>query len=215
MENRSITIIILVASALILLLEISIFASLLPAKIQGLGEYKKQVNSTLSDKEFIEELIKQNQAQKTQVDELETELANHRLLIDYLSNKLNMSLSVETNPFKRISKEDVKVYNDRVIIYINNAFPASFTESKSMYPFINEDVYALEEKPANSTELKVGDVIGFKSQTFNTSIIHRIIEIGNDENGWYVITKGDNNPAQDPDKVRFEDVEGVLVGLIY
>jgi hypothetical protein len=215
MENKTITIIMLVASALILLLEISIFISVLPQRIQALDEYKREVNSTLSDKELVENIIAQNLAQRTRIDELEVELAEKGMLLERIEKQFNTSISVETSPFNRIGKDDVKVYSDRVVIYVNKAFTAGFTESKSMYPFINEDVYALEIRPNNRSELKVGDVIGFESKAFNTTIIHRIIEIGSDEQGWYALTKGDNNPATDPGKVRFEDIRGVLVGLIY
>jgi len=215
MINRPITIVMLIVSALILFLEISIFVSVLPSKMPELGEYKKQINSTLSDKEFVEELISQNIAFRTRIDELESGLANQGLLLNYLNSRLNMSLEVETNPFRKISREDIRVYNDRVVLYVNKAFTAGFSDSKSMYPFINQEVYALEIPPDNVSELKVGDVIGYESKTFNTTIIHRIIEIREDEAGWYAITKGDNNPASDPDQVRFEDVKGLLVGLIY
>ncbi|MBN2053261.1 signal peptidase I [Candidatus Woesearchaeota archaeon] len=215
MINRPIATVILIVSALILFLEISIFVSVLPSKLPELGDYKKQVNSTLSDKEFVEQLISQNIAYKTRIDEIESKLADQELLLGYMSARLNMSLAVETNPFRRISKEDIRVYNDRVIIYVNKAFTACFSDSKSMYPFINEEVYALEVPPEDASKLNIGDVIGYDSKTFNTTIIHRIIEIGEDEGGWFAITKGDNNPVLDPDKVRFEDVKGVLVGLIY
>jgi signal peptidase I len=214
-KDRTLTTVMLVASALILLLEISIFISLLPSKVSGLGEYKRQINSTLSDKDFIEELINQDSSQKQRINSLEEQLANKEIIINYLTQRLNTSLDVEISPFRKISKEDIKVYNDRVIIYVNKAFTAYFEDSKSMYPFINKDVFALEVSPENKTELKVGDIIGYESKTFNTIIIHRIVEIGEDESGWYAVTKGDNNPASDPGKARFEDIKGVLVGLIY
>jgi len=214
-KDKLLTTVMLATSALILLLEISIFVSLLPSKISNLEEYKRQVNSTSSDKDFIEELINQDSSQRQRINSLEEELANKEIIINYLTQRLNTSLGVEMSPFRKISKEDIKVYNDRVIIYVNKAFTAGFEDSKSMYPFINKDVFALEIRPENKTELKVGDIVGYESKTFNTTIIHRIVEIEEDESGWYVVTKGDNNPASDPDKVRFENIQGVLVGLIY
>lgn len=217
MNDKTLTIILLAASALILLLEISIFISVLPKslKVNGLEEYKKQVNSTLSDKEFIAELISQDLAQKQRINSLEAELANEKMITNYLASKLNTSFKIEIDPFRQISENDIKVYNDRVVIYVNKAFKVGFTESKSMYPFISENVLALEVGPENKTELKIGDVVSYESKIFNTSIIHRIIQIGEDEEGWYAITKGDNNQINDPSKVRFEDIQGVLVGLIY
>jgi signal peptidase I len=212
MNDKTLTIILLVASALILLLEISIFISVIPpaVKIKDIEDYKKQVNSTLSNREFIAELISQDLVQKQRIDTLETELANQKILASYLASRLNTSLNVEVDPFRQISKDDIKVYNDKVIIYVNKAFTAGFTESESMYPLISENVLALEVMPDNQAGLKVGDIIGYESKAFNTSIIHRIIEIGEDEQGWYAIAKGDNNPAPDPVKVRFEDIQGLL-----
>lgn len=215
MENRTITLILLVVSAFILLLQISIFVSLIPSKVPGLTEYKKQVNSTLSDQEFIEELMAQNLAQKQTIESMKEEINQQGTLLTQMAARLNMSADIENNPFSRIGREDIEVYNDRVIIYVNKAFGAGFTSSRSMYPFIDENVFALEVRPENQSALKVGDIIGFESKVFNTTIIHRIIEVGKDESDWYAITKGDNNPAPDPGKVRFEDIRGVLVGLIY
>ena len=219
MNDKTLTIILLAASALILLLEISIFISVFPSsfKAKNLDEYKKQVNSTLSDKEFIAELISQDFSQKQRINSLEKELERQMAMSNYFASKLNTSLNfevVEVDPFRQISKDDIKVYTDRVVIYVNKAFTASFTDSKSMYPLISENVLALEIRPENKTALKAGDIIGYESKAFNTSIIHRIIEISEDEYGWYAVTKGDNNPTPDPDRVRFEDIQGVLVGII-
>ena len=60
---------------------------------------------------------------------------------------------------------------------------------------------------------ELGDIIIFEHK--NTRIIHRIVKIGWDTGGWYAHTKGDSNPAEDPFKVRFKDVKGVVVGIIY
>ena len=44
---------------------------------------------------------------------------------------------------------------------------------------------------------------------------HRIISIGNDEEGTYYIMKGDNNQVQDPYKVRFSNIKYILIGVFY
>ena len=38
---------------------------------------------------------------------------------------------------------------------------------------------------------------------------------GFDNEGWYAITKGDNNVVEDNWKVRFEQIEGIVIGIIY
>jgi signal peptidase I len=177
--------------------------------------YKSEVIANLTREEFVEDLIKNNDELKSQTDTLETSLAEKDILIAHLKSRLNTTAMISTSPFSKIDREDIKVFPDRVIIYVNKAFPVYFSDSRSMYPFINENVFALEIVPEKTDDMKVGDIIGFESETFNTTVIHRIIETGTDENGWYAVTKGDDNPATDPAKVRFEDVKGVLIGLIY
>jgi signal peptidase I len=77
------------------------------------------------------------------------------------------------------------------------------------------NVFALEVRPKSPSELTVGDIIGYESKAFNMTVVHRIINISTDEQGWYAITKGDTNPSPDPERVRFERITGVLIGLIY
>lgn len=44
--------------------------------------------------------------------------------------------------------------------------------------------------------------------------MHRVVEIGEDEQGWFAITKGDNNEEVDPGKRRFQDIKRITVGVI-
>ncbi len=44
---------------------------------------------------------------------------------------------------------------------------------------------------------------------------NNIVKIKEDEEGKYFITKGDNVPIPDPVKVRFKDICGVVVAIIY
>ena len=46
-------------------------------------------------------------------------------------------------------------------------------------------------------------------------IIHRITSIGYDNDGWFCNTKGDNNAVTDPEQIRFSQVNGVVVAIIY
>jgi uncharacterized protein (UPF0248 family) len=47
------------------------------------------------------------------------------------------------------------------------------------------------------------------------TIIHRVVKIGQDSEGWYAILKGDNLSQEDPEKVRFDQVQRVVVAIIY
>ncbi|MEM4260442.1 MAG: signal peptidase I [Candidatus Woesearchaeota archaeon] len=119
------------------------------------------------------------------------------------------------SPADRISQDQIKVYNDRVVIYIDNPQWASFTPTGSMEPVLNEKTNAIEIKPKSIEDIKVGDIISYKSKYVDGILIHRVIYKGNDEEGAYVIVKGDNNPVSDPGRIRFNQIERVVVGLIY
>lgn len=61
---------------------------------------------------------------------------------------------------------------------------------------------------AKKESLDVGDVVVYKSPMIKYPIIHRIIEVTQNET--YII-KGDNNPAADPQEVRYEWIQGRAV----
>ena len=124
-----------------------------------------------------------------------------------------LSAPERPSPSNWIKESQIKVYRDRVVLDIKNANWSKFTNTNSMDPFLDEDANAIEILPENPEDIKVGDVISYK--TVFGILIHRVIEIGEDKQGIYYIVKGDNNYLRDPFKVRYEDVEGVLVAIIY
>lgn len=122
--------------------------------------------------------------------------------------------SVEkSSPADHIKENQIKVYNDRVELDINNAVWSKFTDTNSMDPFLDDGSNGIEIIPINESQIKIGDIISYQSN--DGVIVHRVIAIGNDEEGIYFIVKGDNNPVQDPNKVRFSQIKGILVGIIY
>ncbi len=55
----------------------------------------------------------------------------------------------------------------------------------------------------NPGDVKKGDIIIYDANWFPEPVIHRVIEINKDESGeTFYITKGDNNPVPDPEKVK-------------
>jgi len=82
-----------------------------------------------------------------------------------------------------------------------------------MDPFLDEDSHAIEIKPEDPDEINKGDVISYK--TSYGTVIHRIIDKSIDEEGIYYTVKGDNNQLQDPFKIRYDDIKGVVVAIIY
>jgi len=121
----------------------------------------------------------------------------------------------KNSPSNWISEDQIKVYNDRVIIELKDAEWASFTNTNSMDPVIDETANAIEIIPKSTDNIHVGDIISYKSNYADGTIIHRIIKIGSDEKGWYCIVKGDNNQSPDPGKIRFNQIKRILVAIIY
>lgn len=117
------------------------------------------------------------------------------------------------SPSDWIKESQIKVYPDRVIIKIDRPAWASFTDTNSMDHFLDEYSNAIEIQPSSPEQIRPGDIISY--QTKYGIIIHRVIETGKDQQGAYYLVKGDNNSFPDPFKVRFEDVKGVLVAIIY
>lgn len=134
-------------------------------------------------------------------------LADQRMPLTLLGGKENSS------PSDWIKENQIEVYPQKVILDIPGAKWAGFTNTNSMDPFIDETANAIEISPSNPDAIRVGDVIAY--QTSYGVLIHRVIEKGIDEQGIYYLVKGDNNRFQDPFKVRFADLKGVVVAVIY
>jgi len=132
--------------------------------------------------------------------------------------QMPQSYSIEekntSSPSDWIKENQIQVQKDKVIINIENAKWAKFTDTDSMLPFLDENSNAIEVIPRNENDIKIGDIVSYRAFT-NDIVIHRVIEKGTDEQGVYFILKGDNNPYPDPEKVRFSQVQRVLVAVIY
>lgn len=116
-------------------------------------------------------------------------------------------------PYGRIPADKVHVYGDRVEIDLPNARWASFAATGSMLPVLGPTAHALQIIPTSPADIHVGDIVSFRYD--NHAISHRVISIDGDEDGIYFITKGDNNPSPDPILVRFEQIDRVVVGILY
>ena len=117
------------------------------------------------------------------------------------------------SPKDRIPESDILVYSDHVVLNIKNTQWSKFTDTNSMDPVIDAGANALQIVPKTPEEIQIGDIISY--ETDYGIIIHRVKELGYDEQGWYAIAKGDNNPTQDPSHVRFSQIKRVVVGVIY
>jgi len=214
-DDKTIEVLYILTSIIIILILIIILFGVIALSKKDSSDFKSEVYGNLTQDEFIEDIVGQNNALRESILLLEGSVAEKDIIIRLLKSQLNMSKDIEISPSSRISSEDIHIYDDRVVIYLKNAFPVRFFDSRSMHPLINKNAFALEVAPESHEALEVGDIIGYKSKAFNITVVHRIINISQDEQGWYALTKGDANPQPDSEIVRFDDVQGVLVGLIY
>lgn len=138
-----------------------------------------------------------------------------RTLKPFIDNLLGKNAEDVPSPQDWIKEEQIKVYNSKIVIELKDAEWASFTDTNSMDPLIDSTANAIEIVPNSAREIDVGDVISYESRYTDGIIIHRVVKKDKDENGTYFILKGDNNPYEDPEKVRFEQIQRVLVAVIY
>lgn len=117
------------------------------------------------------------------------------------------------SPQDWITESNIKVYNDRVVIELDNPEWARFTDTNSMDPVFDAESNAIEIVPSRPEQIKPGDIVSFAYGS--DTVIHRVIKADYDKDGWYMITKGDNNNNPDPGKTRFDQVKRLVVAIIY
>lgn len=130
------------------------------------------------------------------------------------------------SPSNTIVEDQIRVYKNGVYVSLedqdNNDWLiqmdlddpswSTFTDTNSMDPVFDIEANTVRIKvPAE--DLQVGDIISY--QKGNAIIIHRIVVKDSDENGLYFILKGDNNPTNDPGKVRPAQILGKVVAIFY
>jgi len=123
-------------------------------------------------------------------------------------NKDNNSFS----PSDFIKESDIRIYSDRIIIYLDDARISRYAPTGSMLPILDSGANGIKITPLSENEVNVGDIITFRSG--NDLIVHRVVEKGKDNQGTYFITKGDNNLVSDG-KIRFSSIESKTVGVLY
>jgi len=117
-----------------------------------------------------------------------------------------------TIPSDYIKDSDIKYKDNKLTIEIDNVILKRFEDTKSMEPVLGYESTGIAIKPTTPEEISVGDIISFERD--GIVIVHRVIEKGTDVDGIYFITKGDNSDIVDG-KVRFSEINSVLVGVLY
>lgn len=131
------------------------------------------------------------------------------------SNSLNNRTDQVASPSDWIKEDQIGVYSSRVILDVPDTEWASFTDTHSMEPVLSSRSNAIEIIPKTADEINVGDIVSYQSEYSDGTIIHRVVEKGNDADGIYFIMKGDNNPQADPGKIRFSQVKRLVIAIIY
>ena len=119
------------------------------------------------------------------------------------------------SPQNFFNTNQIKVYQDRVILDAQNIVWAGFEDTKSMLPVINKDSNALQIIPNCPEDIGLGDIVSYRSHYADGIIIHRVIHIDEDNEGIYFVLKGDNNPSSDPGRIRCNQIDRKVVAIIY
>lgn len=129
-----------------------------------------------------------------------------------LFNNFSVSYNVNTSPSDYINEDSIKIYDDKIIIFVNDASLSRFASTGSMRPVLDMGSNGIRIKPKNENDINIGDIITFRDK--GILVVHRVVNKGIDDKGVYFITKGDNNLVNDG-KIRFKDIEYKTIAVIY
>tara|TARA_Y100000310_G_scaffold270603_1_gene284570 strand:+ start:7323 stop:7820 length:498 start_codon:yes stop_codon:yes gene_type:complete len=115
-------------------------------------------------------------------------------------------------PSDFIKEKDIQIHDNEIIINVKDASLSRYASTGSMIPVLDEGSNGIRVVPSSENEVNEGDIITFKQD--NLLIVHRVVEKGEDSNGTYFITKGDNNSLSD-EKIRFKDIKYITIGVLY
>ncbi len=82
----------------------------------------------------------------------------------------------------------------------------------SMWPNLKGGGYVIVTAPE---DLKVDDIVIISASVYEREVVHRIIETGEDTEGVWYRTQGDNNSVPDGKVLRWSDISYKVVGVIY
>lgn len=118
------------------------------------------------------------------------------------------------SPADRVDESDIAVYPDKVVFEVEDPQWTGFYDTNSMDPLLDAEADVIEITPDSEADIQVGDIISYTAED-GGSVVHRVISIEEDEQGIYFIVKGDNNAVQDPENIRFDQIEGIVVAVFY
>jgi len=139
--------------------------------------------------------------------------------IVYINPDIKTAPYDHPSPCDRLDRYDVFKLKGGMWINISEFTVHNILNSSSMSPFIESEANAFSYKPRHMQEVCEGDIVTYyranPAKNKTDHIIHRVTYKGKDVDGYYLILKGDNNRLDDFGKVRFENVTGIVWGVIY
>lgn len=127
----------------------------------------------------------------------------------------NQANSHAAMPTDRVTEGQIRMSDDGVLIRIANATLGRPEGTSSMEPLLDSTSSTIMIRPEKAEDIKEGDIIAYYSEEAVGLVVHRVVKVDKDENGWFAQTKGDNTAANDPAKVRFGQVMYVIIGILY
>lgn len=115
-------------------------------------------------------------------------------------------------PHDWITEENIHIYQDKIILDIPGASISRYADTGSMKPLFDKGANGIRIVPSSEDQIQIGDIITFEKE--GLLIVHRVIATGEDDEGKFFITQGDNNDASDG-KIRFKDIKYVTVAVVY
>lgn len=117
------------------------------------------------------------------------------------------------SPSDIVKDSDIDLFTNKLIIDIPGLSVVSYKDSQSMLPLLTNSSHGIRVKPQSQFDIQLGDIISFNMS--NMTVVHRVIDVKSDEKGLYFVTQGDNSAVTDKNKIRFDDVEWKLIGVLY
>lgn len=128
----------------------------------------------------------------------------------------NQPIKNFNSPTDRIHLDHIQIQDNKLILtYDKDLYLAEYAPTKSMLPLLDKGHNGIEIIPETPRDIKIGDIIAYNSKFTPGLVVHRVLDIKQDNKGIYYITKGDNNYRIDPEKVRFSQIKFILIGVLY
>lgn len=142
-----------------------------------------------------------------------TESVQLPIISDFQNNETTtLSGKCERNPYTALWRNYSYICN---IFYNSSVSVRQVGTTGSMWPALQGGGFVIFVNVTNASELVPGDIIIINESVYGQEVVHRIIEVANDTDGMYFVTKGDNNSVPDNIHIRANEIIGRVVGVLY